>query len=55
MDAAAKMLTDPDEIKEYIAEATAEYFREDRPHKEYGHTPNSWVESIRTVINGLKM
>ena len=49
-DVAAQMLTDPTEIEEYLKEAIAEYFHEGVPTS--GHTPESWVESIRRVING---
>lgn len=53
-DAAAQLLTDGDEIKQFIKEEISETLRE-IPHTDtisVKHTPESLLESLRRVING---
>jgi len=54
-DAAARRLTDPDEIKQFLKEEIDDVLGEDLPRRKYvvhRHTPESLVESIRRVIEG---
>jgi len=53
--AAARRLTDPDEIKQFLKEEIDETLRQDSHDRTYvvhQHTPESLIESIRRVING---